>query len=107
MPKSQFVDPAKAFESGAIHFEDIPVCQYNKTLKEELKIYTKEDMMRIYRDMAIIREFETMLNEVKTKNGNNYKYTCRKPHIKVVIKNVRVVCACNHRSPRSLGKLNA
>ncbi len=71
MPKSQFVDPAKAFESGVIHFEDIPVCQYNKTLQEEKKIYTKADMMRIYRDMAIIREFETMLNEVKVKSCYN------------------------------------
>ena len=77
MPKSQYVDPAKAFEAGYIHFDDIPVCQYNKTLKEELKIYSKEDMMRIYRDMAIIREFETMLNEVKVKseyNGVKYNY---------------------------------
>ena len=71
MPKSQYVDPGKAFEAGYIHFEDIPVCQYNKTLKEELKIYKKKDMLRIYRDMAIIREFETMLNEVKTKSCYN------------------------------------
>ena len=71
MPKSQYVDPGKAFEAGYIHFEDIPVCQYNKTLKEELKIYSKEDMIRIYRDMAIIREFETMLNDVKTKSNYN------------------------------------
>ena len=60
MPKSQFVDPKKAFEPGFIHFEDIPVCQYNKTLEEEKKIYSKEDFLRIYRDMAIIHEFETM-----------------------------------------------
>ena len=59
MPKSQYVDPGKAFDAGYIHFEDIPVCQYNKTFKEESKLYSKEDMMRIYRDMAIIREFET------------------------------------------------
>ena len=71
MPKSQYVDPARAFEAGYIHFEDIPVCQYNKTLEEECKLYTKEDMMRIYRDMAIIREFETMLNEVKVKSEYN------------------------------------
>ena len=71
MPKSQYVDPAKAFEPGYIHFEDIPVCQYNKTLAQEKKIYTKEDFMRIYRDMAIIREFETMLNEVKVKSEYN------------------------------------
>ena len=71
MPKSQYVDPAKAFEAGYIHFEDIPVCQYNKTLEEEKAIYSKEDFMRIYRDMAIIREFETMLNEVKVKSEYN------------------------------------
>ena len=47
MPKSQYVDPGKAFDAGYIHFEDIPVCQYNKTLEEECKIYSKEDMMRI------------------------------------------------------------
>ena len=71
MPKSQYVDPGKAFEAGYIHFEDIPVCQYNKTLAQEKKLFTKADMMRIYRDMAIIREFETMLNEVKTKSCYN------------------------------------
>ena len=71
MPKRQFVDPKKAFEAGYITFEDIPVCQYHKTLAEEKKLYSKEDFMRIYRDMAIIREFETMLNEVKTKSAYN------------------------------------
>ena len=68
MPKSQVITPEKAFEKGAIHFNDIPVCQYNKTLAQEKKIYSKDDMLRIYRDMRIIREFETMLNEVKTKS---------------------------------------
>ena len=71
MPKCQYVDPGKAFDAGYIHFEDIPVCQYNKTLAEEKKLYTKDDFMRIYRDMAIIREFETMLNEVKVKSCYN------------------------------------
>jgi len=71
MPKSQYVDPGKAFVPGYIHFDDIPVCQYNKTLEEECKLYSKEEMMRIYRDMAIIREFETMLNDVKTKSAYN------------------------------------
>ena len=75
MPKSQYVDPGKAFDAGYIHFEDIPVCQYNKTLEEEKALYTKDDFMRIYRDMAIIREFETMLNEVKVKSEyNGVKY---------------------------------
>ena len=64
MPKSQFVDPKKAFTPGYIHFEDIPVCQYKKTLAEEKKLYKKDDFLRIYRDMRIIREFGTMLDEI-------------------------------------------
>jgi 2-oxoisovalerate dehydrogenase E1 component len=75
MPKSQFVDPKTAFTPGYIHFEDIPVCQYNKTLAEEKKLYTKADFMRIYHDMRTIHEFETMLNEVKVKSEyNGVKY---------------------------------
>ena len=71
MPKSQFVDPKKAFEKGFIHFEDIPVCQYDLSFAEEKKIYSRDDLLRIYRDMSIIHEFETMLNEVKTKSSYN------------------------------------
>ena len=54
MPKSLYIDPVKVREPGYIHFEDIPVCQYNKTIKQELEEgnYTKEDLIRIYRDMA-------------------------------------------------------
>lgn len=71
MPKSQFLDPKECRKSGMIHFEDISINQYKKTIKEESKIYTKEDFLRIYRDMAIIREFETMLYEIKTTNHYN------------------------------------
>ena len=71
MPKSQYLDPKECRKSGFIHFEDIPVNQYNKTVKEENKFYTKADFMRIYRDMAIIREFETMLYMIKTTNSYN------------------------------------
>ena len=71
MPKSQYLDPKECRKSGFIHFEDIPVNQYNKTIAEEKKIYTKEDFMRIFRDMAIIREFETMLYSIKTTNHYN------------------------------------
>ncbi|MCQ2426673.1 MAG: thiamine pyrophosphate-dependent enzyme [Lachnospiraceae bacterium] len=75
MPKSQLITPELAFERRNIHFEDIPVCQYDKTLEEELKIYSKDDLMRIYHDMRAIHEFETMLNEVKIKSEyNGVKY---------------------------------
>ncbi len=71
MPKSQYISPKDAFERGFIEFDKIPLCQYDKTLAEEKKIYKKKDFLRIYRDMRIIREFETMLNEIKTKSVYN------------------------------------
>ena len=71
MPKSQYVDPNEVFKPESIHFEDIPVNQYKKTLEEEKKLYGTDELMRIYHDMRTIREFETMLNEVKTKSEYN------------------------------------
>ena len=75
MPKSQYVDPGKVFTPGYIDFNSIPLCRYNKTLEEEKQIYSKEDFLRIYHDMRTIREFETMLNEIKVKSEyNGVKY---------------------------------
>lgn len=76
MPKSQFIDPATAFEPTYIKFKDIPVCQYKKTPEEEIALYGRDNLLRIYRDMRIIRVFETMLNEIKTKSEyRSVKYT--------------------------------
>lgn len=71
MPKSQFVDPKVVRKPGFIKFEDIPVNQYSKTIKEESGNYSKEDFMRIFRDMAYLREFETMVAAVKTQGIYN------------------------------------
>lgn len=71
MPKTLFIDPIEARKSGWIKFNDIPVNQYNKTIKEEKENFSTKDFMRIYRDMAIIREFETMLTSIKTTNEYN------------------------------------
>ncbi|MDH6341400.1 2-oxoisovalerate dehydrogenase E1 component [Parabacteroides sp. PFB2-12] len=73
MPKAQFIDPAKVRAKGEVTFSPIPVNAYDKNVKEELdaKNFTKEDLVRIYRDMVVIREFETMLHAVKTTGGYN------------------------------------
>ncbi|MGD0582879.1 MAG: thiamine pyrophosphate-dependent enzyme [Bacteroidales bacterium] len=68
MPKSQNIDPKDVRRSGYIEFGRIPVNQYNKTIEQERKFYSNEDFLRIYTDMVIIREFETMLNLIKTTN---------------------------------------
>ncbi len=76
MSKSQFIDPKEVRKSGVIHFEDIPVNVYNKTIQEEKDNYSKADLLRIYRDMSILHEFENMLNQIKV-NGeyNSIKHT--------------------------------
>lgn len=66
MPKCQFIDPKQLRKPGKIKFKDIPVNAYNKTLAEERKNYSDADLIRIYRDIAILREFETMLMGIKT-----------------------------------------
>ena len=71
MPKSLFVDPAETRAPGKITFEDIPVNVYNKTIKEERKRFSDDDLVRIYRDIAILREFESMLNLIKTQGVYN------------------------------------
>ncbi len=71
MPKNQNIIPGEVRKPQFIEFGKIPVNQYNKTIGEEKKNYTASDLIRIYRDMVIIREFETMLNLIKTKNEYN------------------------------------
>lgn len=73
MPKSQFLDPVALRKSGKITYKPTPVNSYAKTVSEELaeKNYKKEDLVRIFHDMAVIREYETMLNSIKTTNAYN------------------------------------
>ncbi|MBO4953647.1 MAG: dehydrogenase [Clostridia bacterium] len=75
MPKSMYVDPKQAFKKRNIKFKDIPVCHYDKTIKDELdaKNFTKADLIGIYADMVAIREFETMLMDIKLKGNYNQK----------------------------------
>jgi len=71
MPKSQNINPKVVRKPQFLEFGKIPVNQYNKTIAEEKKIFSSEDFIRIYHDMVVIREFETMLNLIKTTNEYN------------------------------------
>ena len=75
MPKSLYIDPNEVLRpvEHEIKFPVIPVMQYGKSVKDELDEghFTVEDLKHIYRDMSVIREFETMLNLVKTTGGYN------------------------------------
>ena len=71
MPKSLFVDPAQTRAEGKITFDEIPVNTYKKSIKDERKKYGDDNLIRIYRDITILREFESMLNQIKTQGLYN------------------------------------
>jgi 2-oxoisovalerate dehydrogenase E1 component len=68
MPKNQNIDPKIVRKPQFIEFGKIPVNQYNKTPADEKDNFSTVDFIRIYTDMVVIREFETMLNLIKTTN---------------------------------------
>src|SRR3974377_1613551 len=65
MPKAILTDPAQVLAPGRIHFEDIEMNAYRRTIEEEKSRYSREDFLEIWRDMCAIREFETILSQVK------------------------------------------
>ena len=69
MPKCQFVDPTEVRKRGTVEFQPIPVNQYDRTVQDELERFGKADLVRIQRDMQIIRGFESMLNEIKLRGS--------------------------------------
>ena len=80
MPKSQMIIPEQVRQSGRVAFTPIPINQYEKTIREELTCYSEKDLVNIFRDMAIIRAFENMLNEVKLRgNYQGIKYSHNGP----------------------------
>ena len=63
MPKSLFVDPAKVREAGKVTFNEIPVNQYNKTVKEELA--AEEPSVIISRRPCVLLKSVKLLPPVK------------------------------------------
>ncbi|NLE25944.1 MAG: dehydrogenase, partial [Clostridiaceae bacterium] len=66
MSKQLTITPEEMRKPGNLSFRDIPVNSYQKSVKDEIGNFRTEEFMNIYRDMLYIREFETMLNLIKT-----------------------------------------
>ena len=82
MPKCQMIEPQQCRSKCYIEFTPIPVNQYSKSVGRELALgnFTAEDLIRIQRDMLVVRAFESMLNEVKLRgNYMGIEYNHRGP----------------------------
>jgi 2-oxoisovalerate dehydrogenase E1 component len=71
MVKQLVVAPNEVRRPDVVQLGSIPVNAYSKTLRDEISEgnLTPADVLRIYRDMLIVREFEQMLDDIK-KLGN-------------------------------------
>ncbi len=67
MPKEVLIHPADVRAKGFVEFTPIPINQYDRTVTDELAAgdLSKDDLVRIQRDMMVIRTFESMLDSVK------------------------------------------
>jgi len=80
MPKSLNIHPSEVRESGVLKINSIPVNQYDRSLEDEVKLRGPGALVRILRDMRVIRSFESMLNDVKLKgNYQGIEYNYRGP----------------------------
>ncbi len=69
MPQVLNIDPKKIREPEMLSIKDIPVNQYKGDIKKEIKKYGKDRLKKAYYDMLMIREFETMLDDIKKNNS--------------------------------------
>ncbi len=80
MPKSLMIRPGTVRACGRVEFTPIPLNSYARPLSDEAKRIGPECLVRLFRDMAIIRAFESMLNEVKLRgNYKGLEYSHRGP----------------------------
>ncbi|MDP6631437.1 MAG: thiamine pyrophosphate-dependent enzyme [Kiritimatiellia bacterium] len=66
MPKVHIVDPTEERKPGKLKFPTVPLNAYKGTVADELKSLGKDAVIGMLEDMMLIREFEFMINEIKT-----------------------------------------
>lgn len=65
MPKSLPIDPHEARQTSLLQAPDIPVNAYVSDPEAEAQRYSRAELVNIYHDMRLIREFETALDGFK------------------------------------------
>jgi 2-oxoisovalerate dehydrogenase E1 component len=65
MPKAILIDPSEMRRPSVLIAPEIPLNAYRADPQAETAKYGAANLVRIYRDMVVIREFETMLDRIK------------------------------------------
>src|SRR5882757_3430143 len=85
MPKELSIDPLVMRKRGEITFAPVPVHAYGRSLAEERERRGDRVLIDVLRHMLIVREFETMLGEFKSRGAyGGIEYAYRGPaHLSV------------------------
>lgn len=101
MTKSILIDPTEVRKSSVITAPDIPVNAYEPVPEAEAKLYGSDDLVNMYHDMLLIREFETVLDNFK-KEGvyRGIEYNHRGPAHLSIGQEASVVGQSYHLDPQ-------
>ena len=97
MPKELTINPEQVRKRDKIKIESIPVNQYTPSIDKEKKKYGLDGLVRVYHDMVVIREFESMLHSIKmTGEWEGIQYTHAGPaHLSIGQESAAVGLALN------------
>ncbi|WOH63939.1 thiamine pyrophosphate-dependent enzyme [Bradyrhizobium sp. BWA-3-5] len=77
MPKEIYIDPNEFKARSALSAPQIPIHAYEANIEAERASFSDAGLLRLLRDMIIIREFETMVGSLKSigsYNGVEFNY---------------------------------
>ena len=101
MPKSLTIDPAEERKTAVLRAPEIPLNAYVADPIAESAAYSREQLLAIYHDMVLIREFETALDGFK-KEGlyRGIRYTHAGPAHLSIGQEAAAVGQCIHLEPQ-------
>ncbi|MCO6451840.1 MAG: dehydrogenase [Caldilineales bacterium] len=100
MTKTITIDPVQMRKSATLKAPAIPVNAYQPDPTAEASKYGSEALVRMYRDMAVIREFESMLDSVKkTQEYGGISYNHKGPAHLSIGQEAAVVGQAYHLTP--------
>lgn len=100
MTKLITIDPTEVRKKSVLRAPELPINAYVSDPEAEARKYGSENLVRMYRDMVFIREFETMLDLIKREGSyQGIEYNHRGPAHLSIGQEAAVVGQCYHLSP--------
>ncbi|MCY4061468.1 MAG: thiamine pyrophosphate-dependent enzyme [Chloroflexi bacterium] len=101
MPKSLTIDPAEERKPAVLRAPEIPLNAYVSDPAAEAAAYSREQLVAIYQDMVLIREFETALDGFKKEGSyRGIRYTHAGPAHLSIGQEAAAVGQCVHLEPQ-------